>query len=185
MIIGITGTNGSGKGAVVDYLVNQKNFFYFSNSGYLAHELESRGVEKTRPNLRAIGNEYREKFGSGYLAKKAIELAQIAGAENIVIEAIRSVGEATIIKNSGGKLLVIDADRKERYRRIHERKSSKDLIDFDTFVEQEEKEWFGAEGEFDMNMKAVMAMADYTILNEGTIKELHQLVEEYLNKIDK
>jgi len=181
MIIGITGTNGAGKGAVVDYLVNQKNFFYFSNSGYLAKELEIRGVERTRPNLRAIGNEYREKFGSGYLAKKAIELASEAGAENIVIEAIRSVGEATIIKNSGGKLLVIDANRRERYRRIQERRSAKDLIDFETFVEQEEKEWFGAEGEFDMNMKAVMVMADHTIFNDGTIDELHQKIDTFLN----
>ena len=180
MIIGITGTNGAGKGSAVDYLVNQKDFFYFSNSGYLAKELEKRGIEKNRPNLRAIGNEFREKFGSDYLAKKAIELAQEAGAENIVIEAIRSVGEATTIKNAGGKLLVIDADREERYRRIQERKSAKDLIDFETFVEQEEKEWYGSEGEHDMNMKAVMLMADDTIQNNGTLEELHQKIEVFL-----
>ena len=182
MLLGITGTNGSGKGSVVDYLVKQKDFFYFSNSGYLAKELERRGIEKNRPNLRAIGNEFREKFGSGYLAKQAIDLARQAGVNDVVIEAIRSVGEANIIKNAGGKILVVDADREERYRRIQKRKSAKDLIDFETFIEQEEKEWYGSEGEHDMNMKAVMMMADHTIQNNGTLEELHQKIEEFLKK---
>ena len=59
MVIGITGTNGAGKGALVDYLVAEKGFTYYSSSGFLAEELDRRGIEKTRTNLRGVGNEFR------------------------------------------------------------------------------------------------------------------------------
>lgn len=183
MIIGITGTNGAGKGVVVDYL-KTKGFTHYSASGVLSAELERRGMEKNRPNMRAVGNEFREKFGSGYLVKHFLGEAYKNGIRDLVIESIRSTGEAEELKRAGGVLLIIDADRKIRYDRISGRKSGKDLIDFDTFVEQEEREWYGVEGAHDMNIRAVMDVADDTILNEGTLAELHQKIDEVLAKVD-
>jgi dephospho-CoA kinase len=180
MIIGITGTNGSGKGAVVDYLVNEKGFTHYSNSGYISEELIRRGLELSRSNMRLVGNEFREKHGGGYLAEVALDKARADGKENIVIEAIRAVGEAKKIKEAGGVLLAINADRRLRFERIFARKSGKDLVDFDTFVAQEEREWQGTEGAHDMNIQQVMQMADHTIYNDNDTKALFAAVESFL-----
>lgn len=182
MIIGITGTNGAGKGVVVDYLV-EKGFTHYSSSGFLGEELDRRGVEKTRSNLRAVGNEFRAKYGSGYLSEGFLKMAAEKGIAHLVIESVRSTGEAEKIKAAGGVMLVVDADRKLRYDRIFARHTGKDLVDFDTFVTQEEREWYGTEGNHDMNIKRVMDMGDYTIWNNGTFEELKGQIDEVLKKM--
>jgi dephospho-CoA kinase len=185
MIIGITGTNGAGKGVVVDYLVQQKGFSHFSSSGRISEELTRRGRELSRTNMRAVGNEFREKFGSSYLVDVALQEAREQKLINIVIESIRSIGEAHALKKAGGKLLVIDANRALRYERIFARRSGKDLIDFDTFVEQEEREWYGKEGEHDMNIRSVIEMADHTIVNDVSVEDLYAHVDAFLNTFSK
>lgn len=183
MIIGITGTNGSGKGEVVQYLVEQKNFVHYSASGHLAPILIERGIELNRSNLRAVGNELREKYGAGYIAQFFIAKKEADGVKDVVIESIRSTGEVAELKKAGGILLIIDADRELRYQRIQGRRSGKDLIDFEAFRDQEEREWYGAEGPSDMNIKEVMKMADYTILNNGTKGDLYKSIEDIFEKI--
>lgn len=182
MIVGITGTNGAGKGVAVDYLVQQKGFVHFSCSGYISEELVRRGLELNRSNMRLVGNEFRERFGSGHIVETFLKRANEEGIENMVIESIRSTGEAEALKKAGGKLLVLDAERKIRYQRIFERKSGKDLIDFETFVLQEEREWFGAEGAFDMNIRSVMEMADHRIENNVSLEDLFKQLDDFLAK---
>ena len=69
MIIGLTGKNASGKGEVANYL-KAKGFVYYSHSDIIREEATKRGLEHTRDNLIALGNELREKFGSSYLAQQ-------------------------------------------------------------------------------------------------------------------
>jgi dephospho-CoA kinase len=183
MIIGITGTNGAGKGSAVAYLAAEKGFTHYSSSGYLAEELERRGVEKTRSNLRALGNEFRQKHGSGYLTETFLKMAKASRVTDLVIESIRSTGEAQKLKEAGGVLIIIDADRKLRYERIYARRSGKDLVDYDAFVEQEEREWYGTLGGHDMNIKTVMDMADHRIENNGTLEDLQREIDSVLARI--
>ena len=183
MIIGITGTNGAGKGEVVKYLVEQKGFTHYSASEFLAEELIRRGREKDRPQLRLLGNEFREQYGNGYLVRVFLEKAAQSDAENTIIESVRNTGEVAELKAAGGVLLVVDADRKVRYDRITSRGSEKDNVDFDTFVAQEEREWHGSAGVHDMNIMDVIKMADYTIMNNGTLEELHAQVDAMLEKM--
>lgn len=182
MIIGITGTNGAGKGVVVEYLVKTKGFTHFSSSGRISDELVQRGMELSRTNMRAVGNEFREKYGSSYLVDIALQEARKRGIEKIVIESIRSTGEAEALKKAGGRLLVIDANRKIRYDRIFHRRTGKDLIDFDTFVQQEEREWYGQEGPYDMNIMSVIKMADHTIMNDISVEDLFAQVDAFLSE---
>ena len=109
------------------------------------------------------------------------------GAHSGGLNQVEGIGPKTAekIKEADGVLIVVDADRKLRYDRIFARKTGKDLVDFDTFVEQEEREWFGAEGEHDMNIKKVMDMADHTIFNNGTLPELHTQIDELLANLFK
>ena len=61
MVIGITGTDGSGKGTVVDYLVENKGFTHYSARTFLVAEIEKRGLPMSRNQMRLMANEFRAK----------------------------------------------------------------------------------------------------------------------------
>lgn len=178
MIIGITGTNGAGKGTVVKYLV-QKGFTHYSVRGELEDELGRRGLPKDRPHLGRTGNELREKNGPEYFINLFISRAAEKGIFNIAIESIRSLGEVEALKARQGILLAVDADQSVRYGRVGVRGSGTDNVDFDTWVKQEEYEWHNTAAH-DMNVPGVIARADYTLQNNGTLEELHQQIDAVL-----
>ena len=183
MIIGITGTNGAGKGTVVEYLV-EKGFTHYSVRQELTDELARRGLPTDRPHLGALGDELREKNGAGYFCHLFVDRAKAEGINDLVVESIRSLGEVAALKELGGILLAVDAGRKLRYERVVLRGSSTDKVDFDTWVAQEEHEWRTMDPR-GMNVPEVMKLADYTLTNDGTLAELHAQLDGILKKIRK
>lgn len=177
MILGITGTNGSGKGVVVDYLVKEKGFAHYSVRDFITKELVRRNLPVDRTHMRLIGNEMRASGES--IIPKLYEQALTDSTENTVIESVRNVKEAEFLKSKGAKLLAVDADQKMRFERVQKRRSATDKVDFLTFVEHEEREMHPV-GPHDMNVRGVMALADATLLNEGTLLELHKKVDAFL-----
>ncbi len=178
MILGITGTNGGGKGTVVDYLTT-KGFTHYSVSGEIAKEVERRGLHPDRPTLGAVGNDLRAEHGAGYFIELFKARAAVSGAQDLVIESVRSLGEVVALHAAGGVLLAVDADRRIRYDRIVGRGSHKDKVDFETWRAQEEKEWHN-QAAHDMDVPGVMALADFMIDNNGTLEELHGKVDRVL-----
>ena len=67
MLIGITGTDGSGKGTVVSYLVAYHGFVHYSARAILRAEIVQRDIEPTRANMRLMANEMRAKYGNDYI----------------------------------------------------------------------------------------------------------------------
>lgn len=88
------------------------------------------------------------------------------------------------MKAHGALLIAVDAERASRYDRVVRRGSATDKVDFDTWVDQEEREWHNNEAH-DMNVPAVMAQADYTVINGGSFEELHAHIEKILSEIKK
>ncbi|HVU79981.1 MAG TPA: AAA family ATPase [Candidatus Paceibacterota bacterium] len=180
MIIGIAGTLGAGKGTVVEYL-KKKGFRHYSSSGVIRDEILSRGMAVDRDSMNAVGNDLRQKNGSGYLV--AFNMGRASKEEgNSVLEAIQSLGEAEEIRKNGGVLWAVDADPQIRYARIQERKSEKDQVTFEKFIEQEKLETESNDYN-KQNIGAVMAMADTVFINNSTPEELFAQVEEALQKI--
>jgi dephospho-CoA kinase len=75
----------------------------------------------------------------------------------------------------------VDADRKTRFERTLKRWSETDKIDFEQFCIYEDREMQSTEP-WDMNVFAVMKMADHVFTNNGTPDELFTQVEEALKK---
>jgi len=73
MIIGITGTNSSGKDTVAAIL-KEEGFDSFSCSDAIREELKKLDFLESRENLIALGNELRETLGMGIWAKKCLRL---------------------------------------------------------------------------------------------------------------
>ncbi len=181
-IIGITGTLGAGKGTVVSYLVEEKGFTHFSVRGYLAEELNRRGMPVNRDTLTAIGNSLRAKHGSSFITSELFKKAK-EKQNNCVIESIRTPGEIEELrKNSGFFLLAVDADPRVRYKRIRSRNSETDQVSFQTFMQNEEREMHSNDLN-KQNLARCIEQADYVINNNGNINGLHQNIEKFLKTV--
>jgi dephospho-CoA kinase len=181
-LIGITGTNGSGKGTVVDYLVEKKGFTHYAARDFLTAEIMRRGMVVDRTSMRAVANELRATHEPAYVIKSLYEEAVENGEERVVIESVRNVGEAKFLIEQGAFLIAVDAQQELRYERVQNRRSATDQVDFETFVLHEERE-MNPVGPHDMDIRGVMALADSTIFNDGALEELHTQIEATLTKI--
>lgn len=182
MIIGITGTDGGGKGTVVEYLVAQHGFIHCSARPLWVDEIKKRGLEVNRANMRIVANALRAEHGNDYLITEYLRRAKGAGWGDIVIESLRALAEAETLKANGGILLAVDADPHIRYARIQARASESDKVTFEEFIAHERLEMNDPDPH-GMQKAKVMAMADYTLTNNGTVEELNAQVDAVLANI--
>jgi len=183
MIIGITGTDGAGKGTAVEYLAT-KGFTHYSSRSFIVAEIQRLGLESTRNQMRLTANELRAKYGNEFVVKQAYEKARAEQNDKVVIESIRALAEAEYLKSQDGILLAVDADVQLRYERVQDRRSDSDKVTFAEFVAHEELEKNDPDPN-GMQKASVIAMADYTITNNGTLEDLHAQVDEFLQHLQK
>ncbi len=181
MLIGIVGALGAGKGTVVDYL-KTKGFRHYSSSGYLKEALQSRGIEPNRDAYSVLASEIRAKDPQGLSAILYERYLQDDGGD-AVIEALHDVGEVEFVKKHGGVVIGLDANMYIRYERALARGSEKDSVTFKEFQSHIEREEHG--GGNHHNIRAALSLADYIIMNDGTIAELHTQIEDVLSEIKK
>jgi dephospho-CoA kinase len=167
-IIGIAGTNTSGKDTVGKMLQERYGWLFVSVSDILRHELGKRGVAIQRENLHNLSAEWRREFGNAVLVDKAIDVFSTFKAGGLVIASIRNPGEVDRIHQLGGRIVWVDADPKIRYRRIHTRaRGSEDQKTFEQFLAEEEAEMHSSGDAATLDMSAVKARADIFIDNNG------------------
>jgi dephospho-CoA kinase len=171
-LIGLTGTNGAGKGEAAAYFM-AKGYGYFSLSDIIREELRARGQAATRDNLIRTGNEMRERFGPDILARRTV--AKVGGPA--VIDSIRNMHEVAFLRlQEGFVLLALDAPVEIRFARVAERGRDESAADLEAFRKKEEQERAG--GATAQQLEACLAAADRLILNDGTIPDLHRKLEE-------
>ena len=182
MIVGITGTIGAGKGTVVDYLVATRGFTHFSARGFLERELRVRSLPPSRDNMKLVADDLRAQHESSYIIEQLFAEASAVGG-NAVIESVRTLGEASFLRERGVPLLAVDADRALRYGRIAARGLSTDDVSFEKFCMQEGAE-LASDDPNRQNILGVMAAADYCIMNDSSLAVLHERVEAFLLQYD-
>jgi dephospho-CoA kinase len=171
-LIGLTGTNGAGKGEAAAYFM-AKGYAYFSLSDVIREELRARGEAVSRDNLIRTGNELRERYGPNVLAKRTV--AKVGGPA--VVDSIRNTHEVAYLRlQPGFFLLAIDAPVEVRFARVAVRGRDESAADLEAFRNKEDQERTG--GETAQQLEACMAAADRLILNDGTIPDLHRKLEE-------
>lgn len=183
MILGIAGTLGSGKGTVVKYL-KEKGFVHYSVSGRLAEMVKEDGLPAVREHLSAQADKLAASYEGGILEVMHLQ-AKADGVSDYILESIHRESEAAYIRSIGGTILTVDADPKVRYERTHRRQESeKDNVTYEQFLEAIDREEKG-EGNGLPNINAVIRGSEHTIMNDGTVEELHQKIEEWLQSQNK
>ncbi len=182
-IIGITGTLGAGKGTIVEFLVEKHGYKHYSVRNYLIEEIKKRGLPVNRDSMVLVGNDLREKNSPSFIVEQLYKQAKNSNSD-CVIESIRTVGEAKMLKEKeNAYLFAVDADINTRYKRILERASETDHIDFDTFIENEARE-MKSDNPNQQNLSACMAMSDAKLINNGSFEDLNKNLDKILNKLN-
>lgn len=183
IIIGITGTLGAGKGTIVDYLIQQRQFVHFSVRNYLIEEAKRRNMPINRDTFVVLANSLRATHSPSFITDELYKQALETG-KNAIIESVRTPGEIeSLRKNSNFILFAVDADPKIRYERIVTRNSETDHVSFDTFIENEQRE-MKSDDPNKQNLSKCMAMADYTLQNNGDFEALYRQIDNIIKKIN-
>jgi len=184
IIIGITGTIGAGKGTIVEYLTHKYGYQHFSVRTFLSKLLKEQGLLPDRDNLTELANKLRAEHGPSYVTDCLFEEA-LRSEANCVIESIRTPGEIySLRKNPSFFLFSVDADPQLRYRRILERNTETDRIDFLTFVSNEQRE-MSSDDPNKQNLRKCIELADFSFTNNSERESLFLQLEAALSKIDK
>lgn len=180
-VIGISGTNGSGKDTVGHVLALKHNYLFVSITDLLREEAKRRGLSVERENLRAISSEWRRKYGYAVLIDRAYHKFRELEDEyvGVAISSLRNPHEADRVHELGGVVVWVDANAKTRYERIQRNlaergRSGEDTKTFEQFQIEEEMEMHTPPGgdEASLNMASVKTRSDMVINNEGS--DLHE-----------
>jgi dephospho-CoA kinase len=173
-LIGLTGTNGAGKGEAAAFLVS-RGYEYHSLSDVIRDALAAEGLEASRDNLIRKGNALRRDGGPDVLARRI--LVQIRG--RAVIDSIRNPSEIEFLRTQPGFVLVaLEAPPALRFERVAKRGRDECAPDLAAFLRKEAEENGADPGAQQLGRS--MALADRVLVNDGTLADLHRQLEEIL-----
>jgi len=188
MIIGVVGKIAAGKTTIAKFF-EERGFCRVSCSDplidLLTHNISEYSwlpeipekSEPTRDKLIEYGRYLKETYGEDILIRLALDKKR--NCENVVIDGVRSRGEIEAIKKRGGFIIYVEARPEIRYERLKKRNAGKDKVikSFEDFLKADE-----AEEELYHTSK-LKDLADFLIVNEGTLEELKAKVEDIIRKL--
>lgn len=178
---------GAGKSVVSDFFV--KNEFQFVRFGQITlDEVKKRGLEPNEVNEKLIREEFRVRHGmAAYATLNLSKFDKLIKNGNVIADGLYSWEEYKVLKEHFSEAMVLIAvwsPPELRYERISIRVSGVDDIDLRhrSFTKEEAKSRDYSELE-NLNKGGPIAMADFTIVNNGDINFLNQQIEEIYNRI--
>lgn len=182
-IIAMVGMSGSGKSVAVDFLTNKgvpKVYF----GGMIYKEMERRGIERTPDgeSEKYFREMIRETEGKDWVVNQVVKEAKNlieAGQKRIVLDGLYSWTEYKILKKEFPGVLSVVAivvPKSLRHRRVAKRPER-------PFNAAEIRERDRSEIE-NLEKGGPIAMADYYLLNDGTISDLHENLKKILERIE-
>jgi len=174
-LIGLVGTQASGKDTVAEILVDRYDFDHISVSDILRQRFSAEfGREADRDDLRVFGNDLRAKMGPGCLVELALK--EMSSSSRLAISGLRTVGEVEVVKSNQGSVLACDAPIELRYQRARERARHGDSVSLEDFKRQEEAEMFNLDPEA-QNLFKVLQLADLSIVNDRDLEHLYRSID--------
>lgn len=186
-IIGLSGTNGSGKDTVAHLLAGQYGYYVASATEMLKEELLKRGLPVDREHKGALSAEWRRQYGMAAIVDRAYEYYKAHESEytGMIVGSLRHPGEAERIHEFGGTLLWVDADPRIRYKRVSANsgargRAAEDNKTYEEFLAEEEREMHPTGDAATLNMAGVEALADVHLLNETSMEDFQAAITRAL-----
>jgi dephospho-CoA kinase len=178
IIIGLVGRICAGKGTISDHLAKKYGAAVLSFSDPMREILRILHQDVNRPNLQKLSLAMRTYFG------EAVFSTMIKGYSNeiyesiIVLDPFRRIADIEAFEV--GSLITIGVTRNEKGRYESMLYRNREKSDRDITIEKF-RELDTAESEHEIDI--LVAKADYTIANDGSIEELLQKVDECMAAI--
>ena len=186
--IALVGMAGSGKSVVADELIN-RGYQFFRFGQITMDIIKERGLEVNEANERFIRESVRKEHGmSAYAILNIPKIENYLNAGNVVGDGLYSWSEYKILKekfNDHMFVIAVYAPPKLRYKRLSGRKQlagDKD-IRFRQMTPEQAKSRDFAEIE-NIEKAGPIAMADFTLVNTGTLESLIDQLNNALKKIE-
>lgn len=177
-VVATVGMAGSGKTELARLFV-EKGFRKVRFGDLTEEELKNRNLPQNPQTEQLTREELRRKYGmSAYAILNIPKIDELLKNGNVIVDGLYSWEEyVTLQKHYGDKLfiIVIYASPRTRYNRLSER-SMRPL----TRQEAEARDYAEIEN---INKGGPIAMADYTIINEGSVSDLEKEFIKLLEKL--
>lgn len=178
-LFAIVGMCGSGKSIAADYLVESGfNKVYFG--GVTMKKLKEEGLEINPENEKMMREKLRKELGMGAFAIVLLpEIKENLEKGDTVLDGVYSYDEVKILKENFEELKIISivCDKNIRYNRLSVR-------EFRPLTNEEAEKRDVSEVE-NIAKAPPIAMADYYILNNGSVEEYKNRLEEIMRKEEK
>lgn len=181
LILAVVGLPGSGKTEVINYLMQKLSCpkVYFGD--IVMDELKNQGLEVNEVNERKIRESLRETYGMAAMAIKSLPKIKDALVTNnhLLVESLYSWEEYLILQEEFGddfKTLAVYASPATRYARLHQR-PVRPL----TEAEARSRDYSQITN---LRQAGPISIADYTVINEGTMEELYVQVDKLATKLN-
>ncbi|PID32426.1 hypothetical protein CR970_00530 [Candidatus Saccharibacteria bacterium] len=168
-LIGLSGSNGSGKDTIGHLLRDQFGWCFAGATEMLVAELEKRGLPTDRKHKANLSAEWRRQYGPAVIVDRGVEQFQASGRGGLIVGSLRHPSEADRVHELGGVMLWVDADSRVRYERIttNDRGRVEDKISYEQFVADEQREMYPEGDSATLHTAAVKERADLFIANNG------------------
>jgi dephospho-CoA kinase len=172
-VLALVGMCGAGKSVVTEYFT-AKGFssVYFGEA--TMDEIKRRGLEVNEKNEKAVREDLRKEHGMGaYAIMNIPKISEKLESENVIIDGLYSWSEYKVLKDKFGDgltVLAVFTPKLVRYERL-----SKRLVRPLSSDDSQSRDYSEIEN---LEKGGPIAMADYTVINDGDIKSLHAQLDK-------
>ena len=176
-VLGIVGMPGSGKSEAAN-IGRDYGFNIVVMGDVIRREVSRRHLDLNPETVGRIMLDLRQRHGPSIVAQLCLQHIAKAGYDQIIIEGIRSIAEVTEFKTQFPQdiVLAIHSSPSTRLQRIRARGRSDDANNHQSFIERDQRE-------LQVGIGSVIALADYIVINEGTLKEFHVQIHQFYGAI--
>lgn len=175
-VICVTGMPAAGK-EEFQKVAAQEGYVIVRMGDVVREEARHRGLPITDAAVGSMAHAERERHGVAVWAERTIPHVH---AERVCIDGLRSLAELAAFRKAFGHGLVVfavTAPASMRWERVQRRRRDDDARTWDEFLRRDARErgW---------GLEDVIATADVTIVNEGTLDEFYANVRRALRELD-
>ncbi|MEM2240356.1 MAG: AAA family ATPase [Candidatus Bathyarchaeia archaeon] len=174
--IGLAGYPGSGKTLLASEAV-KRGIPVLNMGDVVREEALRRGLQPTRENMTLLMWRLRSEEGPLAVAKRILEKSRCFREHMIVVDGLRTIDEMSFFRENFKKfiLVVVDASKEERFKRLSKRGRSDDPKDIQDLEDRDR-------AEDALGLSELLKKGDKIILNEGppekALEEFKRILED-------